>query len=300
MKNLTTLDYVKSVYELSDSIVENASHVRISDEGVEKFAENIASKEIFTGTPNEDTNVEQSRVLRELLASSVNFCYWYGGCNSNSRSRGSSAMYKILDEVIRDHAYVRQADFFSEETVLSVINDFYHGLMQNRFSMLRERRERLTRLADRADMTVNLCASIVSGTIGLNRLLPNLFELAPELAEDLFLKRAFLFPLVLNRASGYFSQDIHNIPVPADYQIPKMLKNLGVLQYTPELEAKVNGEVLIPKNSAEECEIRASTVLACRSIAARAGVTMQQVDDYLFSIRKTVDDKHHLTRTADY
>jgi len=46
----------------------------------------------------------------------------------------------------------------------------------------------------------------------------------------------------------------------ADYRVPQILRHYGVLEYSAELADKVDSLKLIPANSIEELEIRASTI----------------------------------------
>ena len=48
----------------------------------------------------------------------------------------------------------------------------------------------------------------------------------------------------------------------ADYRVPQLLRNMGVLKYDVELEKKVDSCKLIKFGSAVEIEIRASTIVA--------------------------------------
>ena len=133
-----------------------------------------------------------------------------------------------------------------------------------------------------------------------DKILNILIENYPSFSGDMFLKRAFLFIIEMNRRMGWFKEDIAKIPIPADYQIPKMLNHYGVLGYTMSLRRKIWNHELIQSGSLMECEIRASAIKACKLIAEEAKVNMADVDTFLFANRKSCDEPFHLTITTDY
>jgi hypothetical protein len=52
----------------------------------------------------------------------------------------------------------------------------------------------------------------------------------------------------------------------ADYRVPQILRQLEIMEYTPELATKIDNEEELPYSSPEEVEIRASTVIAVEMI----------------------------------
>jgi len=117
---------------------------------------------------------------------------------------------------------------------------------------------------------------------------------------DIFLKRASLFFMMLHRSMGWFKNDIHKLPIPSDYQIPKMLEWLGCIRYYGSLKNDIKEGKLIPEGSLMECEIRAASIIACKKIADRAGCSPNDVDNYLWLNRKDCNNPFHLTITTNY
>ena len=122
----------------------------------------------------------------------------------------------------------------------------------------------------------------------------------PGYASDIFLKRASLFFLQMYRQYGWFESAMHELPVPADYQVPKMLKGFNCIGYDFYLDQLIDNEVLIPKGSREECSIRAATVIACKKIQEKTGWNIADVDGWFWLRRKEIDAPFHLTVTTDY
>ncbi len=55
----------------------------------------------------------------------------------------------------------------------------------------------------------------------------------------------------------------------ADYKVPQVLRQLGILRYGEELAARIRSRTLIAAGSREEIEIRAATIWACELIRQR-------------------------------
>jgi hypothetical protein len=92
----------------------------------------------------------------------------------------------------------------------------------------------------------------------------------------------------------------------ADYSVPRALHSLGILEYTPELEARITSRQLIEKDSVAEQEIRAQTVQAQTILltiinSLRASpITFIDLDYKLWTMGRGVKAPHHLTITTAY
>jgi hypothetical protein len=92
-----------------------------------------------------------------------------------------------------------------------------------------------------------------------------------------------------------------NVTAAADYQLPKVLRSLGILHYGADLAQRVDSEVLIEEDSLEEVGIRAATIYACDKLAEHFGCTIEEVDFWLWANRNAARDaKFHLTKTTNY
>lgn len=86
----------------------------------------------------------------------------------------------------------------------------------------------------------------------------------------------------------------------ADYQIPNVLRALGLLDYAPELAAKIDRGELIEGNETEERAIRAASLLAVDVLAKQQNVAVADVDYWLWLKRKEPQTPFHRTRTTLY
>lgn len=86
----------------------------------------------------------------------------------------------------------------------------------------------------------------------------------------------------------------------ADYQIPNVLRALGLLDYSPELAARIDRGELIEANGAEERAIRAASILGVELLAKQQNVDVADVDYWLWLKRKEPQTPFHRTRTTLY
>ena len=121
---------------------------------------------------------------------------------------------------------------------------------------------------------------------------------------------------------GDFADSIKELTMFADYRVPVVLRNLGVLRYDENLSVKVDRAVgTIPAGSDEEVEIRACSVQAVERIRALLekrlevehelqpvaglgpGLTSVAIDWYLWGVGEKDRDEgppHHRTITVFY
>lgn len=123
-------------------------------------------------------------------------------------------------------------------------------------------------------------------------------------------KLAQLLVAALHCALGQFGElgdyaikDLDRLDVCADYQLPRALRDLGILVYSPELARKVDSYQLIAAGSREEFEIRYASILAARKLreALSFATTAPQIDYFLWQKgRHSEKSPHHLSETIMY
>lgn len=81
--------------------------------------------------------------------------------------------------------------------------------------------------------------------------------------------------------------DIGSITIFADYIVPAVLRELGVLRYSSDLAGTIDANAEISSGSEEEVEIRACTIYAVEKmkdlIKAKFGKQVYSIFSYLFS-----------------
>lgn len=96
---------------------------------------------------------------------------------------------------------------------------------------------------------------------------------------------------------------LENLTAFADYKLPQMLREAGIIEYTPELAERIDNMILIEAESPEEIEIRASTVWGVELIRQKMEkYTPAQIDNALWLISQDQTDvkPYHRTYTSYY
>lgn len=288
---------VENVFEMAKSFMENSKYVRINDFKIDKLTKRMREDGIVEFPLPELKEKIFDRVLIELVASSINYCYWYGRHDIRPNGVNSSKMYEIVMNKFNDF-HISFIDYN--------IKGIKENLIINRFPLIEERCKHLDELIQDVMQTSKLCRRIVGIYNGVDNettmemLLLELITTFPGFASDIFLKRASLFFIQMYRTFGLFEKELYDLHVPADYQIPKMLEHFQCIEYHPTLKLMIEQRKLIPKNSLEECEIRSATILAMQKLSILTGWNIADVDTYLFTQRHECKNPFHLTVTTDY
>jgi len=125
----------------------------------------------------------------------------------------------------------------------------------------------------------------------------------PKAYADPYLKKA---QLALALYGGYLrgrgdQADVSDLTAFADYQVPRVLRALGVLRYSDELAEMIDRAQVVPAGSVAERAIRSATILACEAVAAHCDATAADIDNLLWASQDVANDaKFHLTPTTWY
>jgi hypothetical protein len=282
------MNFSEDVFELSESFMNDPKYVFINESEIEYLANDmkVVGKPTFRPPEVDD---EFKGVLIELVAASVNYCYWYGKHDIRPCNSSSTTMY---EDLVKSFEYYKVGNTFEES-----INAFIQNLSIGRFPLLEERERHLRQLIKFGETFVKIVCD------NHERIEPSmdiLLSYFTGFASDMFLKRASLFFIQLFRRYGWFEKDLHSLHVPADYQVPKMLNHFGCIIYEDDLSYAIDTNQLIPKHSQAECEIRAATVLTIKMLCEITGWNVAEVDAFFFTRRHDAQNPFHLTITTDY
>jgi hypothetical protein len=200
-------------------------------------------------------------------------------------------MYEIIERCIK-----RSDGLLLDIHILHIIEQ----LAIERFPLLEERVKHIKEVGEFGPNFIRALSDNIPDSQG-ELLFSYLVKRFPGYASDTLLKRASLFFIELYRRFGLFPTLVKKLHVPADYQVPKMLNHFECIKYTAPLGGLINHDVLIPKFSLPEIEIRSATILACDYIVKESNTDISFVDWYFWSRRNECKDKKfHLTVTTDY
>lgn len=110
--------------------------------------------------------------------------------------------------------------------------------------------------------------------------------------------------LAFGRLGEYLFGDIERLTMFADNGVPHVLRMDGILEYAPELVARIDAGAFIPAGSEEEIEIRCCGAEAVERLAALKGLRVVDLDHILWH-RSVEDPKYqavfaHRTLTRFY
>ena len=307
-------------------VVEQAGSVRIELTGVDLLAKRIANHEFsppewesglhWRGEPEETANFI-------LLLDALNFCFWgeprwmvtFEGQHYNGYWALAAALTRSMRQGIplTDAEYLAQ---ISEPDLASVLSgDGMIPLLPERVANLREVGRVL--VDSYQGQFAHLIADCNSSAIDLVRRVVAEFRSFNDVAtfsgrEVRFYKRAQILASDLagafdGKGLGHF-HDLNQLTAFADYKVPQVLQQLGVLRYDVTLTNILEQQEEIPPGHAYELEIRSATlwsVEALRQALDRLGLRIPpyQLDWMLWQLGQDLPADvlpYHRTRTIYY
>lgn len=316
-----------SILKSLTPLAEELRSVRINRERVHDFCSRFSSSRF--PHPSWDfyfiyRDLDEIGVDYFMLMNSLNFCYW-GNPKWTVEYRGqlldgAFAMFAALTRALEEGIPIYDGEWLAEISRGDLAR-ILRGrgeipFLDRRFNICREvgrvLREKF------GGRFYNLVAGAEESAVSLVRLLVGNFPSFDDSAEwdgnrILFYKRAQLAPAMLcerwqGKGPGAFS-DIAELTASADYKIPQVLRQLGILDYSPNLAKFIDSQRQIPPASREELEIRITTLVACELIREGLqdrlpGITSQTVDRLLWTAGQDKGGPerkpYHLTLTTAY
>ena len=289
------MNLLEKVQQIADHFMKDPKWVFLNKENIVKLSEKIKSTipPIFPLPYIENT---LKCIVVEFVASSINYCFWFGTSSTRLNGSSSTKMYKLVQESF--------SNFEPNESSFTKCIDILAGrLAYERFPLLEERTKHINELKNKALTFCNMiynCYEIGSKCYGFENLINWMVIAFPGFASDMFLKRTILFFLQLYRRFGWFKDELYQVPPPADYQLPKILNYLGCITYHSYLSSLIEEDKLIQKTSRIENEIRAATVVVVRDLCHLTKWNVADIDTYLFLQKDEIQSKFHLCVTTDY
>jgi hypothetical protein len=258
-----------------------------------------------------------------LVLDALNFYFWgeprwrvsYRGESANGYWALTLALRRAMYEgyPLTDAAYLAQissidvAHILRGESVIPLFSSRVQHLREAGQALLREHEGQFLTCIDECDGSVpSLLRHIIT-------LFPSFVDVQRYYGRAIpFYKRAQI--LVSDLSAAFESRgtelfgDLSCLTTFADYKVPQVLHQLGVLRYQSGLEMKLQNMELIPSGSAEEIEIRAATIVAVEQIAEETSRNHVELPDYaidwyLWALGQQDDiDRlpYHRTPTAAY
>ncbi|MBI1743211.1 hypothetical protein HYR54_09115 [Candidatus Acetothermia bacterium] len=321
------IDYLMhEILESLQPVITQSTHVRIDESSLERFCQKILRERPKIPSWNYQHHFydgTEKTVAYLLVLDSLNFCFWpepsWEIVHKNEKFSGYPALAVALKRAIEEGIPIGDADFLSTVS-LETLSHIFRGnghlpLLERRLDILHELGTVLkTQYQGQAHYLIE--AAQGSAIKLIQRLVTDFPSFRDEALYKrhrvLLRKRAQIFVADLHgsfegKRWGEF-HDIGQLTIFADYVLPQVLRQLGILQYSPSLAERVDHYETIEASSPEEVEIRAHTIWAVELLRRRLtpiGLNLRafELDWILWNMGQepTYEAKpHHRTRTIFY
>ena len=314
------------VLDTTRPVVERARSVSIDGQAIERLAQRLADRHAeappWRDWPHwwEDSERAATYVL---VLDALNFSFW-GEPRWRVEYQGQTfdgywALAACLRRAIEDGVPLLDADFLATVEDATV-RRLFAG--EAEIPLLSARTANLREVGDGLKRVGGSFATIVAAANGsgerlvadVMRRFPSFDDVATFDGQEVrFYKRAQILISDLHgiydgQALGAF-HDLDRLTAFADYKIPQVLREAGILVYEPTLADAVDRQIEIPSGDPREVEIRAATIWGCELLrqrleAARTGSPLRafEVDWLLWSDAqgRQIDRPYHRTRTIFY
>jgi hypothetical protein len=307
-------------------IVEQASFVRIEPGRFPEVAEKLRTSPPRTpewrAFPHWWSDDPALTTMYVLVLDAMNFCFWGEPRWTVSTEQGELNGYFGLAAALTLAIEAGQP-LLDPEWLESVTTDRLERVLggNNTLPLMDERAQNLRqlgtvvrarfggdplRLLDESDRDAASIAERIA------RLCPSFHDVTHHDGEDVrFFKRAQILGADLASALGdssdYSVAGLEQLTAFADYKVPQVLRDLGLLTYAPRLRRRIDHQVELPQGSREEVEIRAATIWAVESMRLElanqgANFDAYEIDWLLWNIGQTLENPrpYHRTRTIYY
>ncbi len=300
-----------------DYVVKNSEHVKINEQKIDDLL-TCLSYEKVTNWFNyfKDKFSKEETTLLLFLSNSINFCFWnnhnykeeYEGISYQSSEAVFVSLIKYFvnnkDKIkisyLKDMTLEEFKNIFNDE--LFLINERYESFMKTVFVIYKKNNSFYEELFS-CDDTKKLLRYIVNefdnfNDIGVYKKKEVEFhKRAIVLVKDLF----FNVLIIRNNL-----KNIDSLPGCADYNIPRFLYDIGILEYSNDLVTKIKENTQLLHNSDEEIEIRANMIYAIKLICDKLkenneNINMICLDNILWNLsRKNKNSNNHKTISIFY
>ncbi len=311
---------MKRVLESARWVIERAEHVTLHEEAVRRSArelEECSLDLVWDGLHFRDGTERTVQYL--FVLDCLNFCFWPEPRWCYRNLDGYVALATALKDAVArgdpilDATFLAQISWEDLHTILDGENEI--PLIEERVRILREAGAVLQKKYD--GQAARLVERAERSAVRLVELLVQDFSSFRDEAlyrgrRVYFYKRAQIFCADLygafaGRGWGEFS-DIDELTAFADYKVPQVLRQLGVLRYSAELADSIDRREELLPGSPEEIEIRAGTIWAVELLKRaleRLGKTWRsfEIDWRLWSLGQREEfrkNPYHRVRTIYY
>jgi hypothetical protein len=310
------------IIEKSKYVMANSNHVRINDNQIRTIANEIKIKDNthWLDKFREEMKFFNMETITHflLIYHAIGFCFWgepkWKIEYKETQVDGAAALiYAMIREIERkpqllDFRYLCNIDIDEFRVILKgnieipLLSERYSNLIHTSKVVLEKLNNNLYNSIKNINTDAELLEFIIEyfDTYKDTRIYQGV--------EIPYYKRAQLFVSdILHIKENMLGQkvDYHNLVGCADYKIPQILRQLGVIQYSKELEEQIDNKIEIRENSEYEIEIRSSMIEVIDKIKrqTKGEYSAISINDY-FWIKsgegKYNNKPYHRTKTTSY
>jgi hypothetical protein len=310
-----------NVRKSTSGVFENMKFIEVDLDKIEETA-NRVNKLIKQEQILDEGQFGQKNPSQQLIfvLDAINFCFWSTpdqekwqiefpkGTIVKGGWYGLVAVFKRAREHdidLLDANYLERLSFKKAKEIFEGHNDIEIPLLKNRVEILNEVGKKLNK-----SFNGNIENFLTTTNYDLAEIAKKIIVEFPSF-EDYrvlknkrinFYKRAQIFAYDISLLSGVNSSNKVALTAFADYKIPQILCEMGVIKYKSELSKKIDNYVILKEGSLEEIEIRSATIWVCELIANNANVDTVLVDNALWNLSQKLDftKPYHRVLTTCY
>jgi len=289
-------------------INENSDYVSVDLNKIENFVQSISNwKYNYWMSDLKEYLDEKKCIIFAFICESINFCFW-GNENNNDNNYenyiGSEELFNNLKRNIKNDTSILELNRLmniTEDEFINIIGIEFKDspLLQVRYKLLKDT---ISIIYNKNENFYKELFSLKSDIELLNYITQNFwhFDDMSKYKNQIirFNKRATLLVNDLYQLSDTIKNNIKsldNLTGCADYAVPRLLCEYGILNYNEELSKIIFSNSLIEHNSDMEIEIRANTLYALELIKdalkeKNIYLNSVEIDNIIWNMRT---DKEH-------
>jgi len=289
-------------------INKNSDYVSVDFNKIENFVQSISNWNYnYWMSDLKECLDEKKCIIFAFVCESINFCFW-GNENNNDNNYenyiGSEELFNNLKRNIKNDTSILELNRLmniTEDEFINIIGMEFKDspLLQVRYKLLKDT---LSIIYNKKENFFKELFSLKSDIELLNYITQNFwhFDDMSKYKNQIikFNKRATLLVNDLYQLSDTIKNNIKsldNLTGCADYAVPRLLCEYGILNYNEELSKIIFSNSLIEHNSDMEIEIRANTLYALELIKdalkeKNIYLNSVEIDNIIWNMRT---DKEH-------
>lgn len=311
---------LEKITATTNFVIENANYVSIDEEKLQEFANKIKDTKTIhwlASNPFGLLNLSKEELsLFLLIYGSIDFCFWGNPKWTIQTEIGNlDGAFALLYALLKEAKENKQ--FLTPMYLKNLTEEQFETILKGntKIPLFKERYYRITSIGKiLVEKNITSFYQEINEKTTDTELFDYVIQTFPFLEDTrtyngktiYFYKLAQLMTsdiLHLRAMKENIKVDISHLVGCADYKLPQVLHQFGVISYKNELEQQLLKKQEINENAKEETEIRAATIVAIHKLSEITGIDAIEINDMIWLQGQ---DKslpwipYHLTKTSSY